>query len=190
MTNFTIYNETNAPEGSRDTLAAVKGSMGFIPNLLGTMAEAPSALKAYVQLLDLVADTSLTAQEQRLMTLAISAENGCDYCVAAEAMLADKVANVPMEHIEAVREDRTLSDPKLNAFVQFARDVVASRGYPSDNLTAAFFAAGYTQANILEVVVGATIKTLSNYTNHIARTPIDDAFADYAPKTAEAVKTA
>lgn len=190
MTDYTIYNETNAPEGAREALAAVKGSMGFIPNLLGTMAEAPSALKAYVQLLGLVAATSLSAQEQRLLTLAISTENDCGYCVAAEGMLAHKVAKVPLEQIEAVRESRSLDDPKLSAFVNFAREVVSSRGHPSEDITSAFLAAGYTQANILEVVLGATIKTLSNYTNHIAKTPIDAAFVDYAPQSGKAAQAA
>ena len=180
MTDYTIYNETNAPEGSRETLAAIKGGMGFIPNLMGTMAEAPSVLKAYVQLIDLMGATSLTAQEQRFLTLAISTENACEYCVAAEGMLAHKIAKAPLDEVQAVQESRPLLDLKLNTFVNFAREVVSSRGYPSKDLTTAFLAAGYTKQNILEVVLGASMKTLSNYTNHIADTPIDDAFAEYA----------
>lgn len=186
MTDYTIYNATNAPEGARETLEGVQKGMGFIPNLMGTMAEAPSLLKAYLQLSDLLAKTSLSPQEQRLLTLSISTENDCGYCVAAEGMLAHKVAKVPMEHIEAVRENRPLSDVKLNAFVNFAREVVSSRGHPAENITAAFLAAGYTNQSVLEVILGASLKTISNYTNHIANTPIDNAFADYVPKTAEA----
>lgn len=186
MTNYTIYDETNAPEGSRETLAAVKGGMGFIPNLMGTMAESPAVLKAYMQLMELVGQTSLTAQEQRLLTLAISTENECGYCVAAEGLLAHKMGKVPLNEVQATQESRPLSDAKLNIFVNFAREVASSRGHPSDETTTAFLAAGYTQANILEVVLGASMKTLSNYTNHIADTPIDNAFADYIPGAAEA----
>ncbi len=186
MTNYTIHNETNAPDGSRQTLAAVKSSMGFIPNLMGTMAVAPSVLKAYVQLMDLVAATSLTVQEQRLLTLAISTENECGYCIAAESLLAHKMGKVSLDEVKATQESRPLSDAKLNIFVNFAREVTSSRGHPSDESTSAFLAAGYTQANILEVVLGVSMKTLSNYTNHIADTPIDDAFAGYIPQAAEA----
>lgn len=181
MTNYTIYNEINAPEGSRETLAAVKNKMGFIPNIIGTMAEAPSVVKAYVQLIELMSATSLTEQERHLLTLAISAENDCGYCIAAEGMLAHNVAKVPLSDVQAAQESRPLSDAKLNTFISFAREVTSSRGHPSDEGVAAFLAAGYTQANILDVVLGASMKTLSNYTNHIADTPIDSAFADYIP---------
>lgn len=186
MTNYTIYNETNAPEDARETLEGVKKGVGFVPNLMGTMAEAPSLLKAYLQLSDFLEKTSLTPIEQRLLTLAISTENACAYCVAAEGMLAHKVAKAPIEHVEAVREGRVLSDVKLDAFVNFAREIVSSRGWPSKDATDAFFAAGYTKQNVLEVILGASLKTISNYTNHIASTPIDAAFVDYAPKAADA----
>ncbi len=186
MTDYTIYDETNAPEGSRETLAAVKGGMGFIPNLMGTLAEAPSALKAYVQLIDLMAATSLTAQEQRLLTLSISVENVCEYCVAAEGLLAHKMAKVPLDEAQATQKSRPLSNTKLNTFVNFAREVASSRGHPSGEAMTAFLTAGYTQANILEVILGVAMKTLTNYTNHIANTPIDNAFSDYIPSAAEA----
>ena len=186
MTNYTIYDETNAPEGSRETLTAIKGGMGFIPNIMGTMAEAPSTLKAYVQLIELMGATSLTPQEQRLLTLAVSKENECGYCLAAEGMLAHKVAKVPLDEVQATQERRSLSDEKLNIFVNFVREVASNRGHPSEGATSAFLEAGYTQANTLEVVLGVAMKTLTNYTNHIAKTPIDDAFADYIPGPAKA----
>lgn len=186
MTNYTVHDETTAPEGSRETLTAIKGGMGFIPNLMGTLAEAPSALKAYVQLIDLMGATSLTAQEQRLLTLSISVENECGYCVAAEGMLSHKMAKVPLDEVRATQNSRPLSDVKLNTFVNFAREVVSSLGNPSEKAIAIFLAAGYTQANILEVVLGVAMKTLTNYTNHIANTPIDEAFTDYIPNAAKA----
>lgn len=186
MSKFTIYNETNAPEASRATLSAVKSSLGFIPNLMGTMAEAPAALNAYVQLMELIGSSTLSPQEQRLVTLAISQENTCDYCIAAEGMLAHKVNNIALEDVQAVQNGSTPADQKLQALVTFAKEVSSTRGYPSEETTNKFLAAGYSKANILEVVVGVSMKVLSTYTNHIAETPIDDAFSAYIPGAEEA----
>ena len=181
MTNYTIHDEVNAPDDAKEALTAVKANMGFIPNTLGIMAAAPSTLKAYLTLLELVADTSLTTQEQRAMVLAISAENGCEYCIAAEGMLAHKTANIARADVDAIVEKNKSSDPRLDAIGIFARTVVSTRGRPSEQATTDFLGAGFTQQNILEVVLGAAIKTLTNYSNTIAHTPIDDVFADYAP---------
>ena len=186
MSNYTIYNETNAPEAAREALTGVKGAFGFIPNLLGTMAEAPSLLKGYLQLTDLLQASSLSAQEQRLITLAISAENNCHYCVAAEGLLSHKMANIDIDVVRAVQEGRPLADNKLNALIIFARDVAGSRGYPSEQNTQAFLAAGYTKANILEVVLANALKVISNYTNHIANTEVDGVFAEYVPSAQQA----
>ena len=77
-----------------------------------------------------------------------------------------------------------MSDAKLEALRTFAGILVEKRGRPSEEEVAAFLSAGYTRAQILEVIVGIAFKTLSNFTNHLADTPIDKQFAPFAWETA------
>ena len=83
---------------------------------------------------------------------------------------------VPADIIEALRTGATLPDPKLDALASLTRSIVETRGWPTDATKGAFFAAGYGAREYLEVVVGVTVKTLSNYVNHAADTPLDGAF--------------
>jgi alkylhydroperoxidase family enzyme len=82
--------------------------------------------------------------------------------------------------VQAIRNGRPIADKKLEALRRFTAAVVTSRGWPSDADTGAFLNAGYGRQQVLEVVLGVGIKTLSNYTNHIADTPLDQAFATAA----------
>lgn len=107
----------------------------------------------------------------------MSAENGCTYCVAAHSTLADMMSKVPPEVTEAIRNGASVPDPKLRALSQFTRLMVATRGWPGAAVVDAFLSAGYTERHILEIILAISVKTLSNYSNHIFQTPVDDMFA-------------
>mgnify|MGYP002785947432 FL=1 len=109
------------------------------------------------------------------MLLTVSAVNGCDYCVAAHTVIAG-MQQVPAPVVAAIRDDAPLDDPKLETLRRFTAAVVTSRGWPDAADLESFTAAGYGAQQALEVVLGVGMKTLSNYTNHIAGTPLDDAF--------------
>lgn len=173
---YPIHTPETAPEAARDVLAAAKKGFGFVPNLLGTMAEAPALLKAYTTLSRLFDETSLSAAERQVVLLAASSENGCEYCVAAHSVIA-AMQRVPADVVEAIRRDTPIADGKLEALRRFTTAVVRSRGWPSREDTAMFVAAGYGAQQVLEVVLGVGMKTLSNYTNHVAGTPLDQAFS-------------
>ncbi len=179
MSEFPIYDETNAPEAARGTLSGAKAAFGFIPNLLGEMAGAPPVLDGYMALNQLIQKTSLSPKEQQVAILSVSRENECDYCVAAHSATAT-MTNVPAEVIEAVRQADDVPDERLSALSRFAQAVVRDRGRPSSDEVDRFLAAGYTRENILEVVLIVSMKTLSNYVNHIAETPLDQQFAPFA----------
>jgi len=168
-----------APEDARPLLEKAKDKYGFVPNLLGVMAHAPATLEAYMTLSGLFDKTSLSPTERQVVLLAISAENQCTYCVSAHTVIA-RMQNVDADAVEAIRNDEPISDDKLEALRRFAVEVVTTRGWPSDEAKQAFHDAGYTDAHALEVILGVGMKTLSNYTNHAADTPLDDAFADAA----------
>lgn len=175
MSNFTVHTIETAPQESKAILEQVKGKYGFVPNLMGVFAEAPEILKAYIQLDGLIKETALTPQEQQVVLLSISYDNACDYCMAAHTGAA-KQAGVDAPTIEALRNDSKISDEKLRALSTFARRVTVTRGEVSAQEIADFKAAGYTNRHVLDVILAVAIKTVSNYTNHVAETPLDKAF--------------
>jgi len=166
----------SAPEGARETLEQVKSGFGFVPNLMGVFSHSPEALKAYLSISELFESTSFSATEQQVVLLATSYENGCEYCVAAHTVISG-MQQVPEEVVQAIRNGTDIQDAKLEALRRFAAEVTRERGYPSEEAIRRFAEAGYTPTNALEVILGVTQKTLSNYVNHLAKTPLDDAFA-------------
>lgn len=174
--NLPLLDSKTAPEEVRPTLAGVEKRYGFVPNLYRVFANAPVALESYLALSDCFQHGTLTPTERNTVLLAASRENGCRYCVAVHSAVADMQKDPP-QHIAALRDDRPLDDPKLEALRRLTRALVRGRGHVGDDDLAAFFGAGYLPAQVLEVLVGVTLKTLSNYTNHLAETPLDGAFA-------------
>lgn len=172
MVDFPLHTLETAPAEARDKLEAVQSKMGFIPNLFGKLAEAPTALEAYLALTALLEKTSLSPPEQQTILLAVAVENRCEFCVAAHSGGA-KQAGVPQTVIEALRERREVPDPRLGELARFAQAVVRERGWVADSELQRFLEAGFTRQNVFEVLIGVSLKTLSNYANHIAGTPLN-----------------
>ena len=173
--SFQVHTIETAPEKSAEILEKVKAKYGFVPNLMGVFAESPEILQAYATLSGLVDQTTLSPLERQIALIGASVSNGCDYCVAAHST-ASSMQNLPSDVIQAVRENRPIADTKLETFRKFVQTVTDQRGNVSEEEKAAFLEAGYTKQNILEVILVVGMKTLSNYTNHIAETPLDSAF--------------
>lgn len=174
---FKVYDKNNAPEASKPVLEQAEKKYGFALNLFGVMAESPLALKAYATLSELIADeAALDAKEQQVVMLAISEANGCGYCMAAHSTVAEKMAEVPSDVVEALREGREPENAKYAALVRFAKAILANEGWVPEAEQQAFLDAGYGQREVLDVITIVALKTLSNYTNHLADTPLDEAF--------------
>ena len=178
-TGYQVHDPATAPEGSREILEGAKENLGFVPNLYAVFAEAPTALAANSKLGDLFGSSSLTPTEQNVVLLAVSAANSCDYCMAAHTAIAN-MSKMPQDVIEALRTGKPIADPKLQALRVYVQETVELRGWPTEEARKSFSEAGYTRQNALEVVLGVTMKTLSNYTNHLASTPLDAQFEPYA----------
>ena len=178
MTKFTIHDRNSAPAKSAELLAKAEAKYGFIPNLLGIASESPAALEGYVALSGLFSGSSLSPVEQQVVTLTVSFENGCDYCMAAHSMAAE-MAGATAEQIAALREGAPLADARLEALRRFTAALVQNRGWLDEKEVEAFLAAGYSRQSILDVILGAALKTISNYTNHLTKTPLDAAFEKY-----------
>ena len=175
MSDFVIHTIETAPEGSRGALAEVEAKYGAVFNLFGALAESPVAVNAYKALGELFEQGSFTPTERQLLLLTISAENGCEYCVAAHSAGA-RMAALDGQAIEAVRGGTPIADARLAALHGFALAVVRQRGWLSPDEVDAFIAGGFTKAQALEVIVAVAFKTISNYTNHIAQPPLDAPF--------------
>lgn len=178
MTKFKLHTIETAPEGSKETLSGALKQNGFIPNLYATMAESPEVLKAYRQMADLFDATSLSPIEKNIVWLTVSYNNSCHYCMAIHSMVG-KMHKLPDAMIESLRTNQPLTDTKLEAFRQFTALLVKKRGWATDEDIATFLAAGYTQKNVLELIVGIGQKTISNYVNHITHTPLDKIIEDF-----------
>lgn len=180
MNPFPIHTLDTAPEASRDRLAAVKKAWGFLPKLQATLAESPVALKAYDDLFGLVAsEASLSPAEQQVVYQAINVFHGCEYCTAGHTFLSRK-AGVPEDAIQALRNRTPIADARLEALRSFAEQVALTRGFAGDAAVEAFIAAGFTRAQVLEVVTIIATKVISNYTNHLTHTPLEDFMNDPA----------
>lgn len=186
MTEFTMHSVETAPDAAKPLLEKSQANAGFIPNLHAVMAESPEHLEAYQTLSALFSRTSLSKTEQNIVWLAINAEHNCHYCVPAHTAIA-QMQKVPQDIIDALRDERPLPDAKLEALRQFTLKTVRQRGVVSDADTDAFLAAGYTRRNILDVILGVSHKVMSNYINHFADTPVDEAFKPFAWTKGEAV---
>lgn len=181
MTQFNIHSTSQAPEAAKPLLTGAQQKFGFVPNLMGRFAESPATLQAYLNLGSLVEKTSLTPVEQQVVLLAASVENHCTYCVAAHSMIAKRMAKAESAIVEALRQQQPLSDPKLEALAVFTRAVVKQRGRVAGGVLGDFLGAGYTPQQALDVLLGVTMKTLSNYANHImGATTLDAAFQSEA----------
>lgn len=174
INDFTLYDIHSAPNASADILNKVQKNWGFVPNLHRVLAQSPAALEAYSALWAIAEKTSFTPQERNIAYIAIIYENECTYCMAGHTNLS-RMAQVEPEAISAVREGRPIADAKLEALRQFAAKVTRQRGAVSQTDVTAFKAAGYDNRAILDVLVLAATKLISNYTNHLADTP-NDAF--------------
>lgn len=172
MTQFTAHTIDTAPEAARPIFADVKAAFGFVPNLQAYMAESPELLAGYTALWDLFSKTTLTAHEQQVVYLTANFENECHYCMAGHTTLA-KMQKMGDDVIAALRAGTELPDARLEALHRFTTLVVRDRGFVADADVDAFIAAGFTRRNVLEVILGAATKLMSNYTNHIVHTPLD-----------------
>jgi uncharacterized peroxidase-related enzyme len=173
-TMFKMFDETNGPDGSRDILKKTKAEFKMIPNLERTMAGAPALLEAYSITWNIFKTTTLSEVEQQIVYQTANFENECNYCVPWHTLLSRQAGMKPND-IEALREGSPLSDKKHEQLRRFTQALIRTKGKVVKADLAAFFDVGYTEQNALEVILGIAIKTMSNYTNSIAGTPLDKA---------------
>lgn len=176
MSKLSVHTKESAPSESRPFMETVEKKFGFMPNLMKVLAGSPISIQAYLQLSQLLEGSAFSPREQQLILLAVSQENRCEYCVAAHGMIARNMVRVPAAEVDQVKSGQHLEDKKADALVTFVKELVKSRGVVTDDVIGSFLSRGFEQRHVLEVIVAIAMKTISNYANHIAHTPIDEAF--------------
>jgi AhpD family alkylhydroperoxidase len=158
-------------------MESMQKRMGFIPTMLAKFAEAPALLMAYQAAAPFFDETSLTPAERTVVLMAASHRHDCDFCMTAHSWGARR-QGMDDATLARLREGEALPGEKLEALRIFTLAMLEKRGAVSDTDKQAFFAAGYGPRQALEVILGLALKTMTNYTNALARTPPNPEFGD------------
>jgi len=178
MSTLKIHNMETAPEESKPLLEKSMKAYGMIPNLHGVLAEAPGIYEAYLSLHNLFENSSFNNEELTVVWQTINVEHECHYCVPAHTGIANMM-KVDSAITEALRNRTEMPTEKLQQLHETTLSIVRNRGEVTQKELEDFFAAGYTKRQLLEIILGLSQKVISNYTNHIAKTPIDEAFKKF-----------
>ncbi|MBE9578565.1 MULTISPECIES: carboxymuconolactone decarboxylase family protein [Moraxella] len=182
MTRLTLHTVDTAPEKAKERVEAVQKANGFIPNLIGVLANSPQALEMYQEVSKMNSKNSLTAEEVEVVQITAAAHNGCDFCVAGHTKVAEVRLNMPPAIVEALRGRTNIDqNAKYQALAQFTMQLIDKRGQVSDDELEAFKSAGYNDQNVLDVIMGVALSTLCNYANTVAKTDINPELAAFAP---------
>ncbi|SAK96475.1 peroxidase-like protein [Caballeronia catudaia] len=165
MTRTTILTTEQVPAQSKATLDGFTKNIGFTPNMMAAFAQSPIAFNAWAYLLGSLSK-ALDVKTRDSIGLAVSEVNGCDYCLTVHSFTAEHLAKLPADEIVLARKGRA-NDPKRDAAVQFARKVIETRGKVGDADLNAVREAGYTDANVMEIVALVAMYSLTNFFNNV-----------------------
>jgi AhpD family alkylhydroperoxidase len=162
-----IPSRDEAPTASQPLLDGVGRQLGVIPNLFRLVGASPAALEGYLGLNGALAKTL----DVRI-ALAVAQVNGCDYRLSAHSYLGADMGKLDAVELAAARHGRS-SDAKADAAVRFAKIVAETRGHVSGGDLEAVEAAGYADAQVVEIVLLVALNFLTNLINNLADTDID-----------------
>lgn len=190
MSRLPLHSIESAPDQAKSALAVAAKNNGYLPNLLRILANAPTALEAYLTVSAINARSSLQLAEREAVQITAAAVHGCGFCVAGHTAIAYKKARLEQETVEALRSLRLPADPRLQAAAEFTKAVIATRGAVTNEQLAAFKAAGFSDQAALEVVLGVSLATLCNFANNLGQPPLNAELEPYrwSPSKAEAVE--
>jgi len=160
-----------APEAARPLLAAVQNQLGVVPNMFRVIANSPAGLEGYLGLNAALAKGTLEAKTRGRIALAVAEVNGCDYCLSAHTYLGKNLKLTDDEMV--ANRDGGSTESKADAAVRFAVKVAQTRGHATEADVQEVKAAGYTDAQVIEIVLHVALNTLTNYINETVKTEID-----------------
>ncbi len=172
MSRITIPQAEQTPSASLPLLEAVNRQLGVVPNLMKVVGNSPAALEGYLNLNGALGKGAIGAKSSERIALAVAELNGCSYCISAHSYLGRNLAKLDVAELEANRHGQS-NDPKAAAALRFATQIVGTRGHVSDADLAAVKTAGFSEAEVIEIVLLVALNTLTNYVNNVAQTDID-----------------
>lgn len=181
-TRLTLHTEASAPEGSRPFVARALANNGFLPNLIGILANSPEAVETYLTVAKINARSALTLAEREVVQITAARIHGCDFCVAGHTAVALKQAGLTVDLVKAIQEGKPTGNERLDAVQVFAEEVIATRGAVPDAALASFLSAGFSQQQSLEVVLGISLATLCNFANSLGQSPVNPQLQPYLPE--------
>ena len=170
MSNFNVPKREEVSSANQAIFDNLEKAVGFVPNLYATYAYSENALGNYLTFAN--AKTSLKAKEKEAVNLAVSEVNGCEYCLSAHTAIG-KMNGFTDDQILELRAGRASFDNKLDALARLSRNITENRGVTDAAVLENFFEAGWTKENLIDTILLVGDKTISNYINNTAQTPID-----------------
>lgn len=169
MNTFTVPTRENVTPVNQEIFDNLQKALGFVPNLYATIAYSSNGLTRFLAYQN--AKTSLSNKEKEAVNLIVSQVNGCVYCQSAHLVLG-KMNGFSDEQLLEIRKAKS-SNVKLNALVQLAADITQNRGNANESLVNEFFAAGYTNENLVDLILQISDKTAMNYLHNLTKVPVD-----------------
>jgi AhpD family alkylhydroperoxidase len=176
MHSFTVPAREQVSPGNQAIFDKFEKAYGFVPNLLAMFTYSETAVNDYIGFLG--RKSSLSPKEKEAINLAVSQANGCKYCLRGHTVAA-RAVGFSNEQIMEIRRGNVTFNTQLHALVQLAQAIILHRGRPQQPVIDRFFEAGYTEAGLVDVILAAAGKSISNYLHNITQVPID------WPETAE-----
>lgn len=170
MTAFTVPTYEQVSPANQAIFDNLKKGLGFVPNLYATFALSETALATYLALQN--ANSSLSSKAREVINLVVSQVNNCAYCLAAHTALG-RMAGFTAEQILTLRGGSAAFDAKLDALAKLVRNITLERGHADPALVQAFFAAGWTKANLVDAIVAIGDKTISKFLHAATKVPVD-----------------
>jgi len=169
----------SAPAASQPFVSKAIANNGYLPNLIAALANAPVAVETYFTVSEINSRAGLSLAEREAVQITAAAVHACGFCVAGHTAIAYKKAKLDEDAVNALRALRPVADSRLQAVAVFTRAVIRSRGAVTDAEFEAFVAAGFSQANALEVVLGVSLATLCNFGNNLAQVTLNPEMKAY-----------
>lgn len=181
MKNITVPSRDQVSPESQEIFDTMSKRLGRMPNLYATIGYSAASLKAMLASEESVSHGVFTAKEREAIYLVVSEVNHCDYCLAAHTLLARK-RGFTDEEIVGLRKGHA-TDPRLHSAVQLAKAIAENKGQASEAVKDAFFAAGYDEAALMDLISLVTVRTFTNYVYALTKIPVD--YPAVAPIQAE-----
>jgi uncharacterized peroxidase-related enzyme len=170
MTSFPVPTRADVSPANQSLFDSLQQGLGMVPNLYATLAHNETALGDYLTLQN--RKSTLRAKEREIVNLVVSQVNGCPYCLAAHTAIG-KMTGFTSEQILEIRTGRASFDAKFDALASFVRTTTETRGHPASAAVDSLLAAGYTRANVIDIVITIGDKFITNFLHGVTQVPID-----------------